>query len=107
MCDGLAQLRAAHPGVARIDGRGLHWTVELHGPDWRSWRGEEAEPLASRVAARTLEADVLISTSAEQTSLFLAPPLIVERQDLEKLFADLNHGLAAADHAHEADGSGS
>ena len=97
MRDGLSQIASRHPGVARLDGRGLHWTVELHGPDWREWRGEEAEPLASRVVLRALEADVLIATSSEQTSLFLAPPLIVERADLTKMFEALDHGLQVAD----------
>ena len=97
MFDGLSRLAAAHPGVARVDGRGLHWTVELHGPDWRTWRGEEAEPLASRVVAKALEEGVLISTSAEQTSLFIAPPLIVEREDLDRIFDALDVALAVAD----------
>jgi 4-aminobutyrate aminotransferase-like enzyme len=97
MFEQLSRLAEAHPGVARVDGRGLHWTVELHGPDWRTWRGEEAEPLASQVVARALEKGVLISTSAEQTSLFLAPPLIVEREQLELLFEALDHALVLAD----------
>jgi 4-aminobutyrate aminotransferase-like enzyme len=101
MFDGLSRLAAAHPGVARVDGRGLHWTVELHGPDWRSWRGEEAEPLASRVVASALDAGVLLSTSAEQTSLFIAPPLIVEREHLEKIFQALDHALTIADTEYE------
>jgi 4-aminobutyrate aminotransferase-like enzyme len=102
MFEGLSKLAAAHPGVARVDGRGLHWTVELHGPDWRTWRGEEAEPLASRVVAKALEEGVLISTSAEQTSLFIAPPLIVEREDLDRIFTALDSALTVADAEHAA-----
>jgi 4-aminobutyrate aminotransferase-like enzyme len=102
MFEGLSKLAAAHPGVARVDGRGLHWTIELHGPDWRTWRGEEAEPLASRVVAKALDEGVLISTSAEQTSLFIAPPLIVEREDLDRIFAALDSALAVADAEHAA-----
>lgn len=102
MLDGLSKLAATHPGVARVDGRGLHWTIELHGPDWRTWRGEEAEPLASRVVAKALEEGVLISTSAEQTSLFIAPPLIVEREDLDRIFGALDRALAVADAEHAA-----
>jgi 4-aminobutyrate aminotransferase-like enzyme len=93
----MREVASAHPSVARIDGRGLHWTVELHGPDWHTWRGEEAEPLASRVAARALEADALFATSGEQTSLFVAPPLVIERDELEKIFDALHHGLGLAD----------
>jgi 4-aminobutyrate aminotransferase-like enzyme len=97
MFDGLSRLVSAHPGISRVDGRGLHWTVELHGPDWRTWRGEEAEPLASRVVARALQNGALISTSAEQTSLFIAPPLIVEREQLELILEALDDALVIAD----------
>jgi 4-aminobutyrate aminotransferase-like enzyme len=93
----LAEVAAQHPSVARVDGRGLHWTVELHGPDWRSWHGQEADPLASRVVARSLAAGVLIATSGEQTSLFLAPPLLVSDAELGQIFDALHHGLELAD----------
>jgi 4-aminobutyrate aminotransferase-like enzyme len=92
------EVAAAHPSVARVDGRGLHWTVELHGPDWHEWRADTADdPLASRVAAKAVEAGALIGTSGEQTSLFLAPPLTVTDEELGKLAAALDHGLAVAD----------
>jgi 4-aminobutyrate aminotransferase-like enzyme len=104
MVERMRQIAADHPSVERIDGRGLHWTVELKGPDWRGWRGEESEPLASRVAARALVADALIATSAEQTSLFVAPPLIVDDDELDRIFAALDHGLELAD-AEATDGS--
>ena len=97
MCGRLTEVAAQHPSVARIDGRGLHWTIELHGPDWHSWRGEEANPLASRVVARALAAGALIATSGEQTSLFLAPPLIVSDAELSRIFDALHHGLELAD----------
>jgi 4-aminobutyrate aminotransferase-like enzyme len=104
MLERMQEVARAHPSVERIDGRGLHWTVELQGPDWREWRGEEAEPLASRVAARALEADVLLTTSGEQTSLFMAPPLIVSEDEIEKIFTGLHHGLALADAELDRDG---
>jgi adenosylmethionine-8-amino-7-oxononanoate aminotransferase len=98
----MSELAAAHPSVERIDGRGLHWTVELHGPDWRSWHADTAEvPLATRVAARALEAGALIQTSGEQASLVLAPPFIVEEDHLRRLALALDHGLAIADQEFE------
>jgi 4-aminobutyrate aminotransferase-like enzyme len=97
MYDRLAEVAAQHPSVRRVDGRGLHWTVELHGPDWRGWRGEEANPLASRVVARALAAGALIATSGEQTSLFLAPPLVISDAELARVFDALHHGLELAD----------
>jgi len=93
----LVEVAAQHPSVARIDGRGLHWTIELHGPDWHSWRGEDANPLASRVVARALAAGALIATSGEQTSLFLAPPLVISDAELSRVFDALHHGLELAD----------
>jgi 4-aminobutyrate aminotransferase-like enzyme len=94
----LVEIAERHPGVARVDGRGLHWTIELHGPSWREWLADTAEPpVASLVAARAVEAGALIGTSGEQTSLFLAPPLIIERPELETLLDALDHGLDVAD----------
>jgi 4-aminobutyrate aminotransferase-like enzyme len=93
----LAEVASQHPGVDRVDGRGLHWTIELRGPDWHGWRGEDANPLASRVAARALQAGVLIATSGEQTSLFIAPPLIVTERELDMIIDALHHGLELAD----------
>jgi len=97
MFERASQLAAAHPSIARVDGRGLHWTIELHGPDWRDWRGQEADPLASRVATRALDGGVLIATSGEQTSLFLAPPLAIEERELERIFDVLDEALLLAD----------
>jgi 4-aminobutyrate aminotransferase-like enzyme len=49
------------------------------------------------VAARTLEAGVLVATSGEQTSLFVAPALTVSEEELDTLLAALDHGLELAD----------
>lgn len=96
----LLAIAQAHPSVARIAGAGLHWTVELHGPDWRDWYADTAEtPLASLVASRALEAGAAIGTSGEQTSLFLAPPLIITEAELDHLLTALEEGLAVADRA--------
>jgi 4-aminobutyrate aminotransferase-like enzyme len=74
----LLEIARRHPSVRRVAGQGLHWTIELHGPDWRNWRADTLEdPVASRVALRALEAGAVIGTSGEQTSLFLAPPLVI------------------------------
>jgi 4-aminobutyrate aminotransferase-like enzyme len=94
----LAQVADRHASVRRVDGRGLHWTVELHGRDWRSWQGAPGPTtLAGAVAARAREAGALIGTSGEETSLFLAPPLIIEDDELQRLVEALDDGLLAAD----------
>jgi 4-aminobutyrate aminotransferase-like enzyme len=102
MLERMQSLAEAHPGVRRIDGRGLHWTIELHGPAWQTWHGQESEPLASRVAARALAAGALIATSGEQTSLFVAPPLIASEEEINLIFDALDHGLVVADAQVEA-----
>lgn len=94
----LAELARSHPSVRRIDGRGLHWSIELHGADWRTWRADTAEePLATRISARALDAGALIQTSGEDGMLVLAPPLICGERDLERLVAALDHALELAD----------
>jgi 4-aminobutyrate aminotransferase-like enzyme len=94
----LREVADVHPSVRRIDGRGLHWTVELHGPDWRTWAGADAGPTpASIVQAKALDAGVLMSTSGEQTSVFLAPPLIAGEKHLRTIVDALDVALSAAE----------
>ncbi len=54
-------------------------------------------PIASRLADRAADAGALIGTSGEQTSLFLAPPLIISEPDLSRIIEALDHGLELAD----------
>lgn len=94
----LTEIAGRHPSVDRIDGRGTHWTIELRGPDWRDWYADVPDaPVAARVAAAALDAGALIGTSGEQTSLFLAPPLIIEQDEVLRLLEALDVGLAVAD----------
>lgn len=98
----LIEIGRKHPSVARIDGNGLHWTVELHGPDWRTWENNSLEvPIASRVSNRALEAGALIGTSSEQISLFLAPAFTISESELEAILSALDFGLDVADEEHE------
>lgn len=95
---GLAEIAARHPSIARVDGRGIHWTIELEGPDWRDWHADVSDaPLASRVAGRAMEAGALIGTSGEETSLFLAPPFIIEEPEVRQLLEAVDQGLVIAD----------
>ena len=98
----LLEIARRHPSVKRVAGQGLHWTIELHGPDWRNWHADTLEdPVASRVALRALEAGAVIGTSGEQTSLFLAPPLVISADESHQLLDALDHGLLVADEEHE------
>ena len=94
----LEQLAAAHPSVERVDGLGLHWTLELRGGHWRTWHSDtDQPPVADKVVGAALADGVLIATSAEQASVFIAPPLIVSDEELEKILCALDHGLSVAD----------
>ena len=98
----LIEIARRHPSVARVDGNGLHWTVELHGPDWRTWQNNTGvTPIASKVSNRALEAGALIGTSGEQISLFLAPSFIISETDLEGILSALDYGLEVADQEFE------
>ena len=97
----LVEIAAHHPSVARVAGQGLHWTIELHGPDWRNWLADTAEaPVASRVAADALARGAVIGTSGEEVSLFLAPPLVISEAEAESLLSILDESLAIADREH-------
>jgi 4-aminobutyrate aminotransferase-like enzyme len=97
----LVEIAARHPSVARVAGQGLHWTIELHGPDWRDWLADTAEaPVASRVAADALARGAVIGTSGEEVSLFLAPPLVISEAEAESLLSILDESLAIADREH-------
>jgi 4-aminobutyrate aminotransferase-like enzyme len=94
----LVEIAQRHPSVSRVAGQGLHWTIELHGPDWRLWAADTTEvPIASLVSLRALEAGAVIGTSGEQTSLFLAPPLVISNAEATQLLDALDHGLDIAD----------
>ena len=98
----LLEIARKHPSVARVDGNGLHWTVELHGPDWRTWENNTGvTPIASKVSNRALEAGALIGTSSEQISLFLAPSFIISETELEGILSALDYGLDVADQEME------
>jgi 4-aminobutyrate aminotransferase-like enzyme len=96
----LAEIAAAHPSVRRVDGLGLHWTLELHGGDWRTWRSGPGGPTpADRMLAAALDAGVLFSPNADEASLCIAPPLIVSDGELETILTGLDRALAVADKA--------
>jgi 4-aminobutyrate aminotransferase-like enzyme len=98
----LVEIAQRHPSVARVDGRGLHWTVEFRGPHWQEWTAATTEtPIASAVVAAAMAQNVVIGTSGEQTSLFLAPALIISDAEINLLLDVLDHSLTVADEAFE------
>lgn len=94
---------ARHSSIARIDGTGLHWTVEMHGPDWRTfWANTSDVPLATKVVARAAEKGVMLATSGEETQVFFAPRLIVTEAEIHENLDGLEAGLEIADALHAA-----
>jgi 4-aminobutyrate aminotransferase-like enzyme len=103
----LGKIAAGHPCVQRVDGLGLHWTMELRGGDWRDWHADTSAPTpADRIVAATLDEGVLIATSTEETSLFIAPPLIVSDEELDTILEVLDRALSVADDLPETAGGG-
>jgi 4-aminobutyrate aminotransferase-like enzyme len=97
----MAAISDRHPCVERVDGLGLHWTMELHGAaGWRDWHCDTSQrTIADSVVAAALEAGALIATSAEQASLFVAPPLVASASELAAILDALDRGLSLADRA--------
>ena len=95
----MAAIGDRHPSVERVDGLGLHWTVELRGAQrWREWHCDTSQrTIADSVVAAALEAGVLVATSAEEASLFIAPPLVATAAELEAILHALERGLSVAD----------
>lgn len=99
----LVALAERHPSVRRVAGSGLHWTIELPGLDWRTWTSTTTDKhLSDAVVAEARRHGVQISTSDEPTSLFLAPPLIIEQPELDRIIDALDAGLGVADRLLEA-----
>jgi 4-aminobutyrate aminotransferase-like enzyme len=96
----LAQLAADHPSVRRVDGLGLHWTLELRGGD-RPGRGAgpDGPTPAERVVAAALDAGVLLASRGQEESLFIAPPLIVADSELDQILRALDRALSVTDAA--------
>jgi 4-aminobutyrate aminotransferase-like enzyme len=100
----LTQLAASHPSVRRVDGLGLHWTLELRGGDSSGRGSVPGGPTpAERVVAAALDAGVLLATRDEEASLFIAPPLIVTDGELDQILRALDRALSATDAALAAD----
>ncbi|SNT10439.1 aminotransferase class III-fold pyridoxal phosphate-dependent enzyme [Rhodococcoides kyotonense] len=98
--EGLLAIADRHPSVERIAGKGMHWTIELRGVDWKDWLSDTSEvQIADSVAAVARSKGVHVGTSDEATSLFVAPPLIVTDAEIDRILDAVDEGLFAADTA--------
>jgi 4-aminobutyrate aminotransferase-like enzyme len=92
-------IASAHPGVARIDGRGLHWWVDLRGDDnWRTWYGADTEgTLADQVAGRALREGAVIATSGERDAVLTTFAMTISDEELDRALDALDAALVEAD----------
>lgn len=96
----MRQLASAHPSVSRVDGRGLHWWIEIGKRDWRSWQGDDRSAnIASRTAAAVLDAGAIVATSGEPNVLLVTLPMIIDDEALDVVMTALDEGLAMSDQA--------
>lgn len=94
----LTELATAHPCVNRVAGRGLHWTMEFEGEDWRTWTSTDSEQhISDVIVAGALAAGARFSTSDEPSSIFFAPSLIIAKNELDQIFHALDIGLSKGD----------
>jgi len=95
---GMRTLAATHPSVSRVDGRGLHWWIEVGDSDWRQWRGDGRDvSVATQVAAAVLDAGAMVATTGEANVVLVTLPMIIEDRELDAVLSALDHGLALAD----------
>jgi adenosylmethionine-8-amino-7-oxononanoate aminotransferase len=82
----LEQLRSI-PIVADVRGAGFFWAFELAGPDARRFDVDERERLLRGFLPRRLRQEGLIARCDDRgdSVLQVAPPLISEREDLERM----------------------
>src|SRR5882762_62309 len=94
----LHALKAKHPSIGEVRGIGLFWAVELvknqqTKEPFNTWQEKLAgKPMVvDQVAAKMLAQGVVMQ--AWMSHFVLAPPLIVERSDIDKAVAALDEAL--------------
>lgn len=98
----LRALKAKHPSIGDVRGLGLFWAVELVKDQktkapFNTWQEKlDGKALVvDQVAAKMLGQGVVMQ--AWMSHFVLAPPLIVEKADMDKAVAALDDALAIAD----------
>jgi taurine--2-oxoglutarate transaminase len=103
----LLALAKKHPSIGEVRGLGLFWAVDL------VKNRKTKEPLnskADKLSGRSLVVDQIaaemmkggVAVQAWISHLVIAPPLIIEKQDIDFGIAALDHALALADQQVEA-----
>jgi taurine--2-oxoglutarate transaminase len=105
--DKLRALARSHPSVGEVRGLGLFWALELV----KNRRTKEPlNTMAEKMAGKPLVVDQVaaemmkggVAVQAWISHLVLAPPLIIEKEDIDMGVGILDHALALADRYVEA-----
>jgi taurine--2-oxoglutarate transaminase len=98
----LNALKANHPSIGDVRGLGLFWAVELVKDQkaktpFNTWQEKlDGKPIVvEQIAAKMLSDGVVMQ--AWMSHFVLAPPLIVEKEDIDKAVAALDSALVLAD----------
>ncbi|NYF80236.1 aspartate aminotransferase family protein [Granulicella arctica] len=104
----LHALKASHPSIGNVRGLGLFWAVELVKDQqakrpFNTWQEKlDGKPiLVEQIAARMLSKGVVMQ--AWMSHFVLAPPLIVEKAQIDEAVAALDEALILADALLEAE----
>jgi taurine--2-oxoglutarate transaminase len=100
----LASLKPRHPSIGDVRGLGLFWAVEivkdqkLKTPFNTPQEKLDGKPLVvDQVAAKMLSLPEGVSLQAWVSHFVFAPPLIVEKEDIDKAVAAFDDALTIAD----------
>jgi taurine---2-oxoglutarate transaminase len=103
----LMELAKKHPSIGEVRGLGLFWAVDLvKNRKTKEPLNSKADKLSGKplvvdqMAAEMMKAGVAVQ--AWISHLVIAPPLIIEKQDIDFGVAALDHALALADQQVEA-----
>ncbi|WP_158791219.1 aspartate aminotransferase family protein [Granulicella sp. L60] len=98
----LHALKAKHPAIGEVRGLGLFWAVELVTDQraktpFNSWQDKlDGKPMVvEQIAAKMLAKGVVMQ--AWMSHFVIAPPLIVERAQIDEAVSALDEALALAD----------
>jgi 4-aminobutyrate aminotransferase-like enzyme len=94
---GMAEIIEKHPLVSHVDGRGLHWWVDLDEEVIRNSGFSHGPTASGLVTSAALRAGAMIPTSAERDALLLSLPLIIQTEQVEAILAALDYGLSFAE----------
>jgi len=90
----LEDLQAKHPSIVRVEGKGLMIGVEFAGP-----RGEPVPAFRDEIANHAF-LNGLLALGAGESTLRIAPPLIISQELMEEGLAILEASIQAVEQTH-------